>query len=131
VGAIVFQDGRVLLVRRGNEPSKGLWSVPGGAVKLGETVKEALSREVAEESGLNIKVGPLVAVLDRIFHDPLGRVQFHYVLLDYLCTVVSGELKAGSDAAGVRMAALDELKSIRLTKGTRKVILAAKALSNK
>jgi 8-oxo-dGTP diphosphatase len=129
VGAIVFRDAEVLLVKRGQAPSAGLWSIPGGAVKLGETVAAALRREVLEEVGLKVRVGPLVAILDRVFRDQEGRVQYHYVLLDYLCHPVSGQLKAGSDAAGAGFFRPSELRRLRLTRGTRAVIEQARHLA--
>jgi ADP-ribose pyrophosphatase YjhB (NUDIX family) len=129
VGAIIFREGDVLLIKRGREPSAGLWSIPGGAVKLGETVAAALRREVFEEVGLKVKVGPLVAVADRVFRDPQGRIQYHYVLLDYLCQVVSGTLAAASDAASARFVPLGELSRLRLTRGTRAVIERARRLA--
>jgi len=131
VGAVIFRRGEVLLVQRGHAPSAGLWSVPGGAVKLGETVAAALRREVLEEVGLKVSVGPLVAVLDRVFRDEGGGVHYHYVLLDYLCRVVSGRLAASSDAAQARFVPLAGLKALRLTRGTRAVIERARALAQK
>jgi ADP-ribose pyrophosphatase YjhB (NUDIX family) len=101
VGAVVvLQDGRVVLVRRRQPPRAGEWSLPGGAVELGETLTEAVAREVLEETGLRVRVGPVVDVLDRITRDPAGAVQYHYVLVDYLCWG-DGEASAGSDAAEV------------------------------
>ena len=126
VGAVIFRGAEVLLVKRGHAPSAGLWTIPGGAVRLGERVAAALRREVAEEVGLKVRVGPLVAVLDRVFRDAAGRIQYHYVLLDYLCRVVSGELAAASDAAQARFVPLRELKGLRLTRGTRAVIEQAR-----
>lgn len=128
VGAVIFQGDRVLLVKRGHEPSAGLWSIPGGAVRLGETLSRALRREVAEEAGLKVRLGPLVAVCERIFRDQGGRVQYHYVLLDYLCHVVSGRPAAASDAAGLCLASPAELRRLRLTRGTRTVIEKARRL---
>ncbi len=129
VGAVVFRAGEVLLVKRGHAPSAGMWSIPGGAVKLGETVASALRREVAEEAGLKVRVGPLVAVLDRVFRDPQGRVQYHYVLLDYLCQATSGRLEAASDAECARFVPLGELRKYRLTRGTKAVIERARRLA--
>ena len=100
VGAVVLDGRRVLLVKRGNEPLKGEWSLPGGAVDVGETLEEALRREVLEETCLDVEVGPVVEVLDRIRRDPDGRVRFHYVLVDFLCRVRGGVLQCASDAAG-------------------------------
>ena len=98
VGAIVLDGDRVLLVKRAHEPLKGEWSVPGGAVGVGETLEEAIRREVREETCLDIEVGPIVDVLDRIRYDPDGRVKFHYVLVDFVCRPVSGTLQCASDA---------------------------------
>jgi len=98
VGAIVVDGDGVLLVKRGRPPLHGEWSVPGGAVEVGETLSAAVQREVLEETGLVVSVGPVVEVLDRIHTDGEGRVEYHYVLIDYLCSVVGGDLGAGSDA---------------------------------
>ena len=98
VGAIVLDGDRVLLVKRAHEPLKGEWSVPGGAVDVGETLEEAIRREVREETCLDIEVGPIVDVLDRIRYDPDGRVKFHFVLVDFVCRPVGGTLQCASDA---------------------------------
>jgi ADP-ribose pyrophosphatase YjhB (NUDIX family) len=98
VGAVVLDGDRVLLVKRAHEPLKGEWSVPGGAVDLGETLEEAIHREVLEETCLDVEVGPIVDVLDRIRRDAEGRVKFHYVLVDFLCRPRSGTLQCASDA---------------------------------
>lgn len=122
VAAVVIENDKVALVRRGRPPAYGEWSLPGGAVELGETVEKAVIREVSEEIGLEVEVLELVAILDRIFLDKEGQVQFHYVLLDFLCRKTGGKLRASSDAiscARVPLAALDEYK---LTKETREVI---------
>jgi len=109
VGAIIVADGGVLLVQRANEPLRGHWSLPGGAVEAGETLRDAIVREVREETGLEINVGPVVDVLDRITSDSEGRPRFHYVLIDFLCMPVGGTLACASDAADVQWVALDEL----------------------
>jgi mutator protein MutT len=98
VGAIVLDGNRVLLVKRAHEPLKGEWSVPGGAVEVGETLEQAIRREVLEETCLDVEVGPIVDVLDRIRYDVDGRVQFHYVLIDYLCRPLRGTVHCASDA---------------------------------
>jgi mutator protein MutT len=111
VGGIVIDGGRVLLVRRTREPLAGRWSLPGGMVELGETLAEAVRREVREETGLEVEVGPLVDVVDRIHRDADGRVEYHYVLADYLCRPAGGTLAAADDAAEVAWAAREELAS--------------------
>jgi ADP-ribose pyrophosphatase YjhB (NUDIX family) len=97
VGAVIVHDGRVVLIRRRYEPLAGQWSLPGGIVEVGETLESCVAREMLEETGLDVEVGPVIEVFDRIMRDGEGRVQYHYVLVDYLCWPVSGELQAGSD----------------------------------
>jgi ADP-ribose pyrophosphatase YjhB (NUDIX family) len=101
VGAVVLDGNRVLLVKRANEPLKGEWSLPGGAVDVGESLGDAVRREVREETCLDIEVGPIVEVLDRIRREPDGRVRFHYVLVDFVCKPTGGTARASSDAAEV------------------------------
>lgn len=130
VGAVVLDAGRVLrvpprvlLVRRGHAPMKGEWSVPGGALEVGETLAEGVKREVLEETGLEVEPLAMVDVLDRIARDEVGRVQFHYVLVDFLCRVTGGSEACASDAVGLRWAAMDELDEV--AEFTRDVILKA------
>src|SRR5579863_8666472 len=101
VGAVVVHEGRVLVARRGNPPLKGHWTLPGGVLELGESLAEGLVREVREETGLIVEPVELVELLDRI-HREGARVRYHYVIADYLCRVVGGELEAASDADAVR-----------------------------
>ncbi len=122
VAAVVIEDDRVVLVRRGSPPAYGEWSLPGGAVKSGETLEKAVVREVKEEIGLKVEVMELVAVLDRIFLDPEGEVQFHYVLMDFLCRSKGGRLRASSDAMSCAQVAVKALSRYRLTQETREVI---------
>src|SRR4051794_897417 len=122
VGAVVIDGGRVLLVRRGNEPLKGEWSLPGGAVEVGETLEVATAREIREETGLEIEVGPMIDVLDRIRFDAEGRVIFHYVLIDFLCRPTGGALCCASDAADASWAAIMDLPRFGLADATLSII---------
>ena len=101
VGAVIVHEGRVLLIQRGSEPLKGHWTLPGGALELGESLAQGVMREVREETGLEVQIIELVELLDRIHHQD-NRVRYHYVIADYLCRVTGGELQAASDAAAVR-----------------------------
>jgi mutator protein MutT len=118
VGAVILDAGRVLLVRRGQEPLKGEWSLPGGAVEVGETLEAALVREVCEETSLAVVVGPVLEVLDSIRHDADGRAQYHYVIVDYACRVRAGTPTAavrGTDADDVQWVPVEELDRYRVT----------------
>lgn len=126
-GGIVLRGDAVLLIRRGVEPYAGRWSLPGGAVELGEEVHEALVREVAEETGLRVEPVALVGVYDRIVREG-ERIRYHYVLVDYLCRYVSGEPRAGTDAEEARWVALTDLDAYDLTSVTRQAIEGAVAL---
>lgn len=117
VGAVIVRVGpdgarHVLLVRRAQEPLKGQWSLPGGAVELGETLEEAICREVLEETGLLVETVDVVEAFDRISHDAEGRVQFHYVLIDFLCRETGGALACATDALEARWAGPDELDGL-------------------
>lgn len=111
VGGIVVRDGRVLLIRRGKEPLRGAWVIPGGTVEWGETLVQALVREMEEETGLVVRPGELLIAFDRISSPPSGS-SYHYVILDFLCEWVSGEPRAGSDAQEVRWARPEDLQAI-------------------
>jgi len=108
VGTIVLRDGCVLLARRGKEPSYGLWSLPGGAVDLGEGLKGAAARETREECGIEIEVTDVLEVVERMVRDPDGRVQFHYVIVDYLARWASGELAASPEVLEARWVAPED-----------------------
>lgn len=122
VGGIVVQEDQVLLVQRAREPQKGLWSIPGGLVKVGETLAQAVRREVEEETGLRVEPVRLVEVFERIVRDGEGRVEYHYVVIDYLCKVTGGRLRPASDVDGVVWARRGELGVYPLTEGTAAVI---------
>lgn len=126
VGAIILDGERVLMVERGREPQKGLWSLPGGGVELGESLADAVRREVREETGLDVRVGELVEVFERISRDVDGRVQYHYVLTDYLCEPAAdgaaAQAVAGDDAAAVAWVDRDAVDSLTVTAGTPAVI---------
>lgn len=115
VGAVIVQDGKVLLVKRKHEPLAGQWSLPGGAVEVGETLEACLTREMREETGLEVSVGPVIEVLDRISHDEDGRVLYHFVLVDYLCWPIGGVLSADSDVAEAVFADPGDLPRYKLT----------------
>ena len=122
VGAVIVEGGRALLVRRATEPLKGEWSVPGGMLELGEKLRDGVRREALEETGLEVEPGEVLDVFDSIFPDPQGRTQYHYVLIDYLCRLVSGEAKAGSDVSEVRWVIEQDLASMNLRASIEQVV---------
>jgi 8-oxo-dGTP diphosphatase len=113
VGAVVLLEGKVLLVRRGKEPLRGRWVIPGGTVELGETLAEAIVREVEEETGLTVRPREVLLVFDRIEREA-GRVRYHYVIVDYLCDYLRGQPRAGTDAEAVALVGDDELPAYDL-----------------
>jgi len=121
VGAVLIHQGRVLLIRRGKEPLRGRWVVPGGTVELGETLEQALVREVLEETGLLVKPREVVAVFDRI-HSDADHVDYHYVIVDYLCDYVGGEARAASDAEAVALVAPEDLPAYDLPEKALEVV---------
>jgi ADP-ribose pyrophosphatase YjhB (NUDIX family) len=125
VGAVIVQQGRVVLIKRRFEPLAGQWSLPGGAVDVGETLVECVAREMLEETGLVVEVGPVIEVFDRIIRDGDGRVQFHYVLVDYLCRPTAGTLQPGSDVADAVYASPEELSRFALADPATAVIRRA------
>ncbi len=122
VGAIIIEGDRVLLVKRAHPPIQGQWSIPGGVLEVGELVREAAIREAREETGLIVEPGELLGVYDRILRDAEQRVQYHYVLIDFLCRRVGGELLAASDAAEVCWFTREELPALELAEDTLDVI---------
>ncbi len=129
VGAVIIQDGRVVLVKRRFEPLAGQWSLPGGRLELGETLEAGLAREMLEETGLEVEVGPVVDVFDRILLDPDRKVRYHYVLIDYLCRPVGGRLNHGSDVAAAEFVDPADLDRYRLTPKATSVIETAVAVA--
>jgi 8-oxo-dGTP diphosphatase len=122
IGAVIVHRNRVLLVRRATDPLKGEWSVPGGMLELGEKLRDGVRREVLEETGLKVEPGEVLDVFDSIFRDEKGRTQYHYVLIDYLCRLVSGEAQAGSDVSEVRWVQEDELAAMELRDSIEQVM---------
>jgi len=122
VGVVIVKNSSVLLIRRGNEPSKGLWSVPGGLIELGETVEEAAHREVKEETGIDIRIERLLEVANNIVRDEQDKIRFHYVLIDFLAHPLSTSLKSQSDASEAKWVHLKELSDYSLTKGAMKLM---------
>jgi len=122
VGAVIVDDGKVVLVKRRFEPLAGQWSLPGGRLELGEALEAAVAREVFEETGLEVEIGPVVEVFDRILLDPDRRVRYHYVLVDYLCRPIGGALAPGSDAADAALVDPADLRGYRLTPKATAVI---------
>lgn len=122
VGGVVVSNGRALLIRRGSPPLVGQWSIPGGALEAGETLTEGVRRELLEETGIEVRVLDLIEVFERIEMDGRGQARYHYVVLDYLCTVLRGEARPASDAAGVAWASAEELQQYALTATATRVI---------
>jgi 8-oxo-dGTP diphosphatase len=136
VGGVIIDNGRALLIRRGSEPLRGEWSIPGGTLELGESLQEGVRRELHEETGLEVRVLELIEVFDRIFPDDASlpserkqRPRFHFVIVDYLCERIGGEPRAGSDVTDVVFASEDELRQYRLTETATRVLKKAFAMA--
>ncbi|GAC1621176.1 MAG: NUDIX hydrolase [Candidatus Acidiferrum sp.] len=133
VGGVLIHEGRALLIRRGGEPLRGEWSIPGGTLELGETLAEGVARELKEETGISVRVLELIEVFDRIWIDErpgtnAAKPRFHFVIADYLCERISGEPWAGSDATDVAYATEDELPRFHLTETATRVLGKAFAM---
>jgi 8-oxo-dGTP diphosphatase len=123
VGAVIWNDrGEIVLIRRGQEPRRGEWSIPGGRLEWGESVREAILREVREETGLEVEIAGLIDVVDSVTRNASGEVVRHYVLIDFMAQYVTGTLRAGSDAAEARWVAYDALDEYVLWTETRRII---------
>jgi ADP-ribose pyrophosphatase YjhB (NUDIX family) len=135
IGGVIIDRGRALLIRRGSEPLRGEWSIPGGTLELGETLEQGVARELLEETGLGVRVLELIEVFDRIYAEDGAIAQraqrnprFHYVIADYLCERISGEPRAGSDVTDVMFAREDELGSYHLTETATRILKKAFAM---
>lgn len=122
VGAVIWKEDHILLIQRGKEPMKGRWSLPGGKLELGESLQEGLSREISEETGLVVRIGPLIDVIDYIEKDDDDRVRTHYSLVDYIAFWQEGDAVAGSDAAAIKWVTLKEIQDYDLWSETRRLI---------
>jgi 8-oxo-dGTP diphosphatase len=122
VGALIFNQGRVLLVERGRAPLIGEWSLPGGGVESGERLEDAIVREVFEETGLNVSADSLALVFERIMPDLNGQCEYHYVLIDFYCSILGGDLRPGDDSRSVAWFDIALLDTLVMTAGTREVI---------
>ena len=138
VGGVVIDDGRTLLIRRASQPLQGEWSIPGGLLEVGETLEQGVARELAEETGLEVRVLELIEVFERIFPAPpnadgtpgdAARPQYHFVILDYLCEIRGGTLSAGSDAMEFAWAREEELGKFELTVAVTRVLRRAFAMT--
>jgi 8-oxo-dGTP diphosphatase len=135
IGGVVIEEGRTLLIRRGTEPLRGHWSIPGGTLELGESLQRGVARELLEETGLDVRVLDVIEVFDRIFlaeKPATGKARagprFHYVIVDYLCERISGEAHAGSDVTDVAFAREDELEQFQLTETATRILRKAFAM---
>lgn len=119
VGAIILREGKILLEKRGNEPAKGQWTIPGGVMEVGESLEEAVARETKEETGLEVQSTSLIDVVDQVHLDKEGKIEYHYVIIDYVVKA-AGEPKAGSDADQLKWVPLEEVESYDLTPSFRR-----------
>jgi len=121
-GGIIIIDDKVVIIKRKTEPDSGKWTIPGGAINVGEKIRDGLRREVFEETALKVKVGNLIDIAEKIFKDNEGKIIYHYVILDYICKYISGSMKASSDAEELMLVKMDDLDKFELVNGTMRVI---------
>jgi ADP-ribose pyrophosphatase YjhB (NUDIX family) len=120
-GVVIIEDGRIVLIQRDKEPSLGRWTFPGGAVELGEGVREAARREALEETGLSVEIGDVISVIDNVVRDDLGRIRYHYVILDFLARPTGGCLAPGADVKDACWAGLRDLDDLDITEKAEKL----------
>lgn len=123
VGAVVVRDGKALIIKRGHEPRKGEWSLPGGLLELGESLHDAVRREIKEETSLDIEVGPVIETFDRVHRDDDGKIRYHFVIVDFVCWPDGGEAVPGSDAEGVAWVTAEEIDDYAVNAHAKAVIL--------
>ena len=123
VGAVVVRDGKALVIKRAHEPRKGEWSLPGGLLELGESLQDAARREIKEETGLDIDVGPVIETFDRVHRDDQGKIRYHFVIVDFVSWTNGGEAKAGSDAEAVACVTADQIDAYQINAHAKAVIL--------
>jgi 8-oxo-dGTP diphosphatase len=126
VGAIILHEGKIMLEKRGNEPARGQWTIPGGVVEVGENLADAVRRETKEETGLEVESSSLIDVVDQVHLDRKGKIEYHYVIIDYVVKVKPGEPKAGSDASDLKWVPLGEVKAFELTPSFRRFFVKNK-----
>ena len=122
MGALIFNADAILLVERAGEPLKGYWSLPGGLVETGELIEDAVKREVREETGLDVEPAYRFDIFERIMRDPDGRPEYHYVLVDYVCTVTGGEMRPADDVSRVEWVPREKLRDYKITSGTLEAV---------
>ena len=122
VGAVILSDDKILLVKRKNPPGQGLWTIPGGVVELGETLKDALKREVREETGLEIEVIKPIEIVDEIVRDENEKIRFHYVIIDFLAKPAGGELRASSDVLDAKWIKFGEIENYKISKTLKRIL---------
>ena len=120
VGAIILREGKILLEKRGNEPARGQWTIPGGVVEVGESLEDAVLRETKEETGLKVEAANLIDVVDQVHRDKEGKIEYHYVIIDYTVKVKPGEPKPASDADELKWVPLNEVEAYDLTPSFRR-----------